>query len=380
MFTNTPVVSSSVIQHPSQQQYQQQQALLSSSATKRLLRDWRDLERDPLPTVSARPLLTNIFTWHCNIFPDSESPYGTGVFHVILKFPFDYPSSPPQALLCTSVSHPNVFINHPDSKEGYPYICLDLLKKESSKENYLGWSTAYSVHSILMQLAAFLFDNTIPQYYGNTTNNVVSTETIALTIEKARKFECKEKECGHTIQNIQPHKLQCKKEEEKKEKEEAPNTKDKSISVKCYWNQINEPMTRYIFSFLSPSELRFSVSIVSSYFIYVIRSYRLLTADQIVCFHRRVTLADDKEIFGFGINREFHPSGNELKCLNPVLDMISYEPFNNNRVRMGVWKQEFTHWIPVPINQNHFNQSCEILEDAIEKMATPNVQNQNGII
>lgn len=80
---------------------------------------------------------------------------------MIIKFPDNYPEAPPKVNLCTVIEgHPNVF----DWGEEYPYICLDMLKGHTSKTPYEGWSSAYSVLSLLLQLQSFLFEeNAVPQ-------------------------------------------------------------------------------------------------------------------------------------------------------------------------------------------------------------------------
>ena len=70
--------------------------------------------------------------------------------------------------LCTLIPHPNVF-------EGYDYnagrsedgvwLCLNMLRS-ASLGSYSGWSGAYSVYSILVQLQSFLFAENIDQDYG----------------------------------------------------------------------------------------------------------------------------------------------------------------------------------------------------------------------
>ena len=75
------------------------------------------------------------------------------VFHVIMTFPETYPVEPPKVKPCTMLSHPNIFGD---------FICLDLLEDghwsadyEKNKA-YTGWSSAYSVQSLLVQLQTFL--------------------------------------------------------------------------------------------------------------------------------------------------------------------------------------------------------------------------------
>ena len=81
------------------------------------------------------------------------TPYEGGVFHMKITFPNDYPATSPSVSIFTPLPHPHVY--------GYR-ICLDLL---SDYENYFvgkncnGWSAAYSVLTILLQLQSYHFNH-----------------------------------------------------------------------------------------------------------------------------------------------------------------------------------------------------------------------------
>lgn len=51
---------------------------------KRLMKDLEEIEKEKIPTVgvTARPLETDLFTWHANIRGPEETPYAGGVFHL----------------------------------------------------------------------------------------------------------------------------------------------------------------------------------------------------------------------------------------------------------------------------------------------------------
>jgi ubiquitin-protein ligase len=128
----------------------QASAKAQSTAVKRLLKDVRALaECKPPPVgIAAQPLEKDLFEWHANLKGPKGTPYEGGIFHLILKFPHTYPYDPPTCTVSTKLPHPNV---HNSS------VCLDMLQP-GSEEIYSGWSTAYSVLSILIQLQAFLFE------------------------------------------------------------------------------------------------------------------------------------------------------------------------------------------------------------------------------
>ncbi len=115
---------------------------------RRLLKDLKELEENDIPTVgvSARPLEKDIRTWHANLRGPEGTPYQGAVFHVSMAFPDNYPHSPPTVTLLTPLpEHPNVFDNG-------TRLCLDMLENSSSKGLYEGWTSGYSVLSILLQL------------------------------------------------------------------------------------------------------------------------------------------------------------------------------------------------------------------------------------
>jgi len=134
-----------------------------------------------LPTVSALPLEDNMLEWHCNILGRDE--YDGVVLHVKLLFPESYPHQPPEVILCSKVHHPHVFGDH---------LCLDMLEEgqwadaQERDAEFTGWSTCYSVFSILMQLQAFLFD---------LGNNAPKTK------KSAEAFSCF---CGHGFHRVYP--------------------------------------------------------------------------------------------------------------------------------------------------------------------------------
>ena len=74
-----------------------------------MLRDYQEIQKYPLPTVSAAPLESNIYEWHANIMAVADTIYTGMIFHFIMKFPKDYPHSPPKISMENTIIHPNIF-------------------------------------------------------------------------------------------------------------------------------------------------------------------------------------------------------------------------------------------------------------------------------
>jgi len=141
----------------------------TKSARQRLHYDFREVVRNPLPLISAHPVEENVFCWHCNLAGPEGTQFHKTVFHIVLMFPMDYPQGPPQVLLCTSLPHPNVFGNQ---------LCLDML--QPSTDPFTGWSSAYTVQSILVQLQSFLF----------VRQEDAEPNAVVKAIKDARDFKC----------------------------------------------------------------------------------------------------------------------------------------------------------------------------------------------
>ncbi|KAG2298195.1 hypothetical protein Bca4012_009400 [Brassica carinata] len=111
-------------------------------ATKRILKELRELQRDPPVSCSAGPIGEDMFHWQATIMGPIESPYTGGVFLVDINFTQDYPFKPPKVVFKTKVFHPNVNSNG--------NICLDILKDQ--------WSPALTISKVLLSVCSLLTD------------------------------------------------------------------------------------------------------------------------------------------------------------------------------------------------------------------------------
>lgn len=101
-------------------------------ASKRILKELKDLQRDPPTSCSAGPVSEDMFHWQATIIGPNDSPYAGGVFLATIHFPPDYPFKPPKVALRTKVFHPNINSNG--------NICLDILKEQ--------WSPALTISKV----------------------------------------------------------------------------------------------------------------------------------------------------------------------------------------------------------------------------------------
>ncbi|TXG64760.1 hypothetical protein EZV62_011754 [Acer yangbiense] len=111
-------------------------------ASKRIVKELKDLQRDPPTSCSAGPVAEDMFHWQATIIGPNDSPYAGGVFLVTIHFPPDYPFKPPKVAFRTKVFHPNINSNG--------NICLDILKEQ--------WSPALTISKVLLSICSLLTD------------------------------------------------------------------------------------------------------------------------------------------------------------------------------------------------------------------------------
>ncbi|KAK3243807.1 hypothetical protein CYMTET_46556 [Cymbomonas tetramitiformis] len=150
-------------------------------ALKRILKDLQEVLENPVKNVVAAPLQDNLFCWHGNV-RGSEGALEGVVIHFSLTFQNTYPDVQPAIHLMSPVPHPNVRRALSDG----PGPARWTLALWDCIPSFKGWTSCYTVLSILVQLQAFLLQEDL-QY--NTS--VISTESA---IERARTVKCS---CGH---------------------------------------------------------------------------------------------------------------------------------------------------------------------------------------
>jgi ubiquitin-conjugating enzyme E2 A len=115
---------------------------MTTPARKRLLRDFKRLQKDAPAGIQASPVDNNIMQWQAVIIGPDDTPWEGGTFKLLLEFNEDYPNKPPAVKFLSKLFHPNVYL---DGK-----ICLDILQNQ--------WSPIYDIAAILTSIQSLLSD------------------------------------------------------------------------------------------------------------------------------------------------------------------------------------------------------------------------------
>ena len=111
-------------------------------ALRRLKREIKNLNDNPVSHCSAGPEGDDFLTWTATIHGPDDSQYKDGVFKLNITFTKEYPFKAPNVVFTTRVYHPNI------NDKGQ--ICLDILKNN--------WSPALTIKTLLLSICSLLTD------------------------------------------------------------------------------------------------------------------------------------------------------------------------------------------------------------------------------
>ena len=127
------------------------------NSVRRITEEFRELNRSPIVNLGIFCGLQNdndIRNWKCSLIVPCNTPYKGGIFVINIRFPQNYPNSPPKVRFITPIYHINVkHYNHSvnsDSELGEPN--LNIL-------NF--WKPEYKVKDVLISIYSLFYMNNI---------------------------------------------------------------------------------------------------------------------------------------------------------------------------------------------------------------------------
>ncbi|XP_014239513.1 ubiquitin-conjugating enzyme E2 R2-like [Cimex lectularius] len=127
---------------------------VKGSAIKALALEYKNLQEEPLEGFQVKLAKEDsLFEWEVAIFGPPETLYQGGYFKARMKFPQDYPYSPPSIKFLTKVWHPNVY----ESGD----LCISILHPpvddpQSGELPCERWNPTQTVRTILLSVVSLL--------------------------------------------------------------------------------------------------------------------------------------------------------------------------------------------------------------------------------
>ena len=125
----------------------------TTAATKALQQELKGLQKEPLEGFTVQLVNDNLFEWEVAIFGPPNTLYQGGYFKSRIKFPLDYPYSPPTVRFSTKMWHPNIYENGD--------VCISILHPPvddptNSELPSEKWNPAQNVRTIMMSIISLL--------------------------------------------------------------------------------------------------------------------------------------------------------------------------------------------------------------------------------
>lgn len=109
---------------------------------RRLRNDIRSIAQEGSTGIDATPLDAQETHWQACILGPANSPYEGGKFFLYIRFPYNYPMSPPRVRFLTKIVHPNV------SRHGD--VGIDIIQHN--------WSISITISKLLLSVQSLLTD------------------------------------------------------------------------------------------------------------------------------------------------------------------------------------------------------------------------------
>ena len=140
----------------------------------RILRDLKNLQKNPVPGIFVEPVEGNIFILHGTITGPSDSPYDGYMWKIRMNIPQDYPFKPPTVNFVDKIFHPNISYTT-------GAVCVSILKEEPSGVSRDGgyWNPSLNIGAILLSIQSLLMDPNTSSPLNGEASHLLDTNVSA---------------------------------------------------------------------------------------------------------------------------------------------------------------------------------------------------------
>ncbi|KAH8648410.1 hypothetical protein BX600DRAFT_517801 [Xylariales sp. PMI_506] len=331
----------------------------------RLLQDIDELCRKPYPNIELH-VHDEDLTSLCLVL----SPRGYKKMHLTILHLDEYPIRPPYIRMDSRVYHPNIFGS---------YICASILNTEE------GYTPAYTLKGIAIQLLSFFGSDTLEQDHGW---GVVETVDLSMyrrgnssgVDEPADLFSCTK--CGFENRPqkkqipgavyVKPYRRRRTQNQRDSNASSststvtsnagfsADNVMKISSGLSCQIDMLPNEMLVSILEEIEETEDLISLARAWPRVSGLIADFDVMRQRELQCFVLKKTYREVR--LGVGISHS-HTAG-----LGSEFDLLSDEAFSQLSVRRSIHGVPFQRWLPLPLSLRHWDLVRDDAERALDSL------------
>lgn len=288
---------------------------------RRLLNDIAEIKQDPYPNVHLHVDDENFHKACLILTPEAYEP-----LHLFIEFPQDYPLYAPTVTIQSDIVHPNVYGD---------YICASILNTTE------GWTPAYTLKGVLIQLLSFFSSESLEQDYGGHAVDLAEyrREQTGRRNTRHSNYEPYNYFCGSCGFGPDWKPTSCNDKLSNVPKATATIAKLLALPDEVVLLMLDEMPTRDILA------LADAVPFIKQ----TVCSYDFIRVRELQCYCLKKSYMEAKLGIGISISGGNHP------VLRSEFDLLSQEAFFQHDVRRSVQGVEFHKWLPLPLSRRHWN-------------------------
>ncbi|KAF2442791.1 hypothetical protein P171DRAFT_433190 [Karstenula rhodostoma CBS 690.94] len=298
---------------------------------RRLLADIAEVQQHPYPNVHLY-LNNEDITHACLVLtPPEEKP-----LHLEIQFPDDYPIRAPTVTIQSSVDHPNIFGS---------YVCATILNTDE------GWTPAYTLKGILIQLLSFFSSDIIEQDHGG---EVVDLASYRAQMRAARETYHQHHAGGRDWVSTWSYECYCcgfnkswnnSMPKARSREVQAPRNMDSPERSKLF--ELPDEVILNLLSYMDTTDV-YSFADAIPTIKHMLTSYDFIRIRELQCFCLKKSFLTAK--LGIGVSI----TGGRKPVFRSEFDLLSSEAYNLFNVRKSIQGVSFDKWLPIPLSRRHW--------------------------
>ncbi|KAK4554746.1 hypothetical protein LTR86_008248 [Recurvomyces mirabilis] len=326
-----------------------------SMLRQRLLRDIAELKNNPYPGIRLDVKDHSLHT-ACLVL----SPEGEKALHLTINFGDDYPIKPPQITIQSEVDHPNVYDD---------YICASILNTQE------GYTPAYTLKGICIQMLSFFASDMIEQDYGGTISRKGHDVSYQCGIDQRFDgYRCAKCDFGNEapartrplpgaeladvpMSDAPSHEAVISS---RQAKATTPDPSKPLKAQKLFLIDLPNELLVLITEHMDEQSLLIAARAWNG-FSRLLASHNLLRVREMQCYTLKAGFKTHKLGVGVYIER---------RSIQSEFDIISEDAFAKLGVRRSVQGLYFDNWLPLPLSENHWKRMGNAAYDTLAAIGT----------